>query len=93
MAKFLMIADDFTGAGDAGVQMSKNGIEARIAFDTDGIDPTQSYVIDSESRNIPAQDAYEKVKSIYQDMEAYHFDHYYKKIDSTIRGNIRNTSL
>ena len=89
MAKFLMIADDFTGAGDAGVQMSKNGIEARIAFDTDGIDPTQSYVIDSESRNIPAQDAYEKVKSIYQDMEAYHFDHYYKKIDSTIRGNIK----
>ena len=41
MEKFLMIADDFTGAGDAGVQMSKNGIEARIAFNTDGIDPNE----------------------------------------------------
>lgn len=89
MEKFLMIADDFTGAGDAGVQMSKNGIEARIAFNTDGIDPEQSYVIDSESRNIPAEEAYQKVKKIYQDMEQYHFDHYYKKIDSTIRGNIK----
>ena len=89
MEKFLMIADDFTGAGDAGVQMSKNGIEARIAFNTDGIDPNESYVIDSESRNIPAEEAYEKVKKIYQDMETYHYDHYYKKIDSTIRGNIR----
>lgn len=89
MEKFLMIADDFTGAGDAGVQMSKNGIEARIAFNTDGIDPNESYVIDSESRNIPAEEAYEKVKKIYQDMETYHYDNYYKKIDSTIRGNIR----
>ena len=69
--------------------MSKNGIEARIAFNTDGIDPNESYVIDSESRNIPAEEAYEKVKKIYQDMETYHYDHYYKKIDSTIRGNIR----
>ncbi len=89
MAKFLMIADDFTGAGDAGVQMSKNGIEARIAFNTEEIDPNQSYVIDSESRNIPAQEAYRKVKKIYQDMEQYQFDYYYKKIDSTIRGNIK----
>lgn len=64
MEKFLMIADDFTGTGDAGVQMSKNGIEARIAFNTDGIDPNESYVIDSESRNIPAEEAYEKVRFI-----------------------------
>ena len=57
----------------------KNGIEARIAFNTDGIDPNESYVIDSESRNIPAEEAYEKVKKIYQDMETYHYDHYYQK--------------
>lgn len=30
MGKLLMLADDFTGAGDAGVQMTKNGIEAHI---------------------------------------------------------------
>ncbi|MGI6069711.1 MAG: four-carbon acid sugar kinase family protein [Blautia sp.] len=89
MGKFLMVADDFTGAGDTGVQMSKNGIEAHIAFSTQNIDPEKSYVIDSESRNIPAEEAYCKVKAIYEDLAAYPYEHYYKKIDSTIRGNIK----
>ena len=89
MSKFLMIADDFTGASDAGVQMSKNGIEAHIAFDTDSIDPEKSYVIDTETRNAPAAVAYEKVKQVYESVLPYSYDHYYKKIDSTLRGNIQ----
>lgn len=51
MEKFLMIADDFTGAGDAGVQMSKNGIEARIAFNTDGSIPMNPMSL-TQSRGI-----------------------------------------
>lgn len=89
MEKFLMFADDFTGAGDAGVQMTKNGIEAHIIFNTEKIDKDKSYVIDTESRNIPPAQAYEKVKQVLTDLKPYVFDHYYKKIDSTIRGNIR----
>lgn len=89
MGKILMVADDFTGAGDAGVQMSKNGIEAHIAFNTESINPEKSYVIDSESRNIPAEEAYKKVKAIYEGICDYDYDHHYKKIDSTLRGNIR----
>ena len=88
MGKLLMLADDFTGAGDAGVQMTKNGIEAHIIFDTDEIDPEKSYVIDTESRNIPAEEAYTKVKSILQSMNPYPYEYYYKKIDSTLRGNV-----
>ena len=42
MGKFLMIADDFTGASDAGVQMTKNGFEAHIVFDTDDIGTDKS---------------------------------------------------
>ena len=42
MGKLLMLADDFTGAGDAGVQMTKNGIEAHIIFDTDDINSPAS---------------------------------------------------
>lgn len=84
-----MVADDFTGAGDAGVQMSKNGIEAYIAFDPESIDPDKSYVIDTETRNIPADDAYKKVKRVYESILPYSYDHYYKKIDSTLRGNIK----
>ena len=89
MGKLLMLADDFTGAGDAGVQMTKNGIEAHIIFDTDEIDPEKSYVIDTESRNIPAEEAYTKVKSILQSMNPYPYEYYYKKIDSTLRGNLK----
>lgn len=89
MGKLLMLADDFTGAGDAGVQMTKNGIEAHIIFDTDEIDPEKSYVIDTESRNIPAEEAYTKVKSILQSMNSYPYEYYYKKIDSTLRGNLK----
>lgn len=88
MGKFLMIADDFTGASDAGVQMKKNGFEAHIVFDTESIEPDKSYVIDSESRNIPGEEAYKKIKGIIQNLEKYSFEHYYKKIDSTLRGNI-----
>lgn len=76
MARFLMVADDFTGSGDAGVQMSKNGIESYIAFDAKSIDPKKTYVIDTESRNIPAQEAYEKVKQIYESVQPYQYDHY-----------------
>lgn len=89
MGRFLMVADDFTGAGDAGVQMSKNGIEAYIAFDAEEISPDKSYVIDTESRNISPEEAYTKVRNLYKSLEECKFDHYYKKIDSTLRGNIK----
>ena len=89
MGKLLMLADDFTGAGDAGVQMTKNGIEAHIIFDTEEINPEKSYVIDTESRNISAQKAYQKVKNVLQSMEKYPYEYYYKKIDSTLRGNLK----
>ncbi|OUO79675.1 hypothetical protein B5F53_06905 [Blautia sp. An249] len=88
MGKILMIADDFTGASDAGVQMTKNGIDAHIVFDPSDVEPGKSYVIDSESRNISAEEAYQKVKDILQNVKKYSFEHYYKKIDSTLRGNI-----
>ena len=90
MGRFLMVADDFTGSADAGVQMTKNGIEAHIIFHKEDLDPEKSYVVDSESRNIPKEDAYKKVKKIYEDFQGYSFDHYYKKIDSTIRGNLKD---
>lgn len=89
MGKILMFADDFTGSGDAGVQLTKNGIEAHIIFDTKKIDPEKSYVVDTESRNIPAQEAYKIVKEILQNMEPYPYEYYYKKMDSTLRGNLK----
>ena len=90
MGYFLMIADDFTGAADSGVQMTKNGIETHIVFDADHIDENKSYVIDTETRNLSGEEAYAKVKGILTSLKGKPFDHYYKKIDSTIRGNIHD---
>lgn len=76
MGKYLMIADDFTGSGDAGVQMSKRGVEAHIIFDLKNVEPDKSYVIDSESRNIPPNEAYNKIRNIFEDLKDIKFDYY-----------------
>lgn len=88
MGEWLMLADDFTGAADAGVQMNKNGIQAYITFRAEDVKDEKSYVLDTESRNIPEREAYRKVKQALETLQKLNFKNYYKKIDSTLRGNI-----
>jgi len=64
MDNYLIIADDFTGANDTGVQLKKRGIKTNVILDTKNInDFSISYVIDTESRGLTEKDAYEKVKN------------------------------
>lgn len=88
MGKYLMIADDFTGSADAGVQMAKRGIESHIIFNLNHILPQRSYVIDSETRNVTREEASAKIKKIYSELQEIPYDYHYMKIDSTMRGNI-----
>ncbi|WP_434631857.1 four-carbon acid sugar kinase family protein [Thermoanaerobacterium thermosaccharolyticum] len=90
MKKFLIIADDFTGANDTGVQLKKRGIKTNVILDSKYIINNQynSYVIDTESRNISQREAYEKVKEVISTALKFKFDFVYKKVDSTLRGNI-----
>lgn len=37
MEGYLIIADDFTGANDTGVQLKKRGINTEVIFNIDGI--------------------------------------------------------
>lgn len=80
-----MIADDLTGALDTGVQFSNWGFTVHV---TD--DPTSStaavVVVNTDSREISPDDAYEIVFEVASRLEE--FDIIYKKIDSTMRGNI-----
>jgi len=87
--KYLVIADDLTGSNDTGVQMTKRGIETKVLlFPTDEY-LDSSVVLDTESRTIPKEDSFVKVQNMTrQILEANHFDIVYKKIDSTLRGNI-----
>lgn len=87
--KYLIIADDFTGSNDTGVQLKNNGIDVEVSlFPTDD-KLTHSVVMDTESRTIPANDSYHKVHDMTATiMKNNSFDIVYKKVDSTIRGNI-----
>lgn len=91
MHEFVVIADDFTGANDTGVQICKKGIPVRVLLDAAQIAHTgDSLVIDTESRVISPQEAYDKVFGAVKAVMASGGCRYlYKKVDSTLRGHIR----
>jgi len=88
-----IIADDLTGATDTALQFKLNGADTNILLNTKA-QPSpeshpQAWAISTESRNICPQEAFEKVKNAAEFLqEKVNPDFYYKKIDSTIRGNI-----
>ncbi|MFD1441118.1 four-carbon acid sugar kinase family protein [Lacticaseibacillus hegangensis] len=87
--KYLIIADDFTGSNDTGVQLKNNGIDVDVTLFPTDEKLDSSVVLDTESRTIPATDAYKKVLDMTKKvLKNNQFDIVYKKVDSTIRGNI-----
>ncbi|AIN94573.1 four-carbon acid sugar kinase family protein [Treponema putidum] len=89
-SKYLIIADDFTGANDTGVQLKKRGFATKVVFSSSSVDAGDKYLVfDTETRAIPKQDAYKKLKSNMLELVSKHeFDIIYKKVDSALRGNI-----
>lgn len=89
MNRYLIIADDFTGANDTGVQLTKREIETHVVLDGKNINNKDiSYVLDTESRALSEEKAYERLKKQLDGIFNNNFDLVFKKIDSTIRGNI-----
>ena len=89
MNKCFIVADDFTGSNDTGVQLTRRGFRTKVVLDPAGVlDDGLSYVLDTESRNIPGETAREKVKGLLQGLDLTAFDCVVKKVDSTLRGNI-----
>jgi uncharacterized protein YgbK (DUF1537 family) len=92
MQRISIIADDLTGASDSGVQFARKGLRTQVVFDwmslsqeTDGLD---AIVFDTDSRALPGDAAYERVKSAAEALKRKGFTWIYKKMDSTLRGNI-----
>lgn len=88
-----IIADDLTGANDTALQFQQQGASTQILLDTDNepvnLKNTDTWAISTESRNIDPLEAYEKVKATAEFVkEKINPDYFYKKIDSTVRGNI-----
>ena len=93
MIQLLMIADDFTGALDAGVQFASHGAKTIVITDTvsqwsQDVQNVDILVVDAETRHMPAQQAYDTVHRIVIQGVQAGIPHIYKKTDSALRGNI-----
>ncbi len=93
-----IIADDLTGANDTALQFHLRGANTQIVLDYEAflqnIKNTQVWAVATETRNLPVDTAYEKIKEVTKTcIEKLNLEFFYKKIDSTIRGNIAAETL
>lgn len=82
-----IIADDFTGANDVALQLSKYGIKIESLIELK--DMPKYFVYSTETRNAKEKDAREKLEITYKNLKMKNVDKIYKKIDSTLRGNVK----
>lgn len=82
----VVVADDFTGANDAGVSLALRGKKVCVAFQSVFTEPTDALVINTESRAMGASEAAEKIARLGADVVNARW--LIKKVDSTLRGNV-----
>ena len=91
MISLLIVADDFTGALDTGVQFAKSGIRTTVTL---SLSPdfaqadAQVLVVDAESRHLPPEEAFGRVRAVTEEAKKAGVSFFYKKTDSVLRGNI-----
>ncbi len=91
--RLLVIADDLTGALDTGVQFARAGVGTNVVTHGDFARSLRSceepvLVVDTESRHLAADQAGSRVASCVNAARARGVDCFYKKTDSTLRGNV-----
>lgn len=93
MATLMILADDFTGALDTGVQFAACGASVRVQTGADparwdlAADPAV-LVVDAESRHLPPGEAFRRVRALVAWARGRGVHYIYKKTDSALRGNI-----
>ena len=86
-----LIADDLTGSLDTGLQFRKKGLITVVPVELNQPLPqAQALVLNTNSRNLPGDVAYRRVYRICRRLKAGGI---YKKIDSTMRGNVGKEAL
>lgn len=93
-----IIADDLTGANDTALQFHLRGSNTQILLDYEAYlqntKNSQTWAISTETRNVDSETAYSKVKSATKTViDKLNLEFFYKKIDSTLRGNIAVETL
>ncbi len=93
-----IIADDLTGANDTSLQFHLKGCNTQILLDY-SISPlgkanTQAWAVSTETRKKSPEESIEIVKKATNFLiEELNVEYIYKKIDSTLRGNLAAESL
>jgi uncharacterized protein YgbK (DUF1537 family) len=94
MSRLLIIADDYTGSLDTGVQFSRKGVSVlvltkdQLSFEEAGYSGYDVLAVDTESRHIPPEEARRIVRDIASEAMRHGVEYFYKKTDSALRGNI-----
>jgi uncharacterized protein YgbK (DUF1537 family) len=88
---YLILADDLTGANDAGVQFARIGLHTQVCFSTlqeRALEESDIVVIDTDSRASGARIAYQRVHAAASFAAQRGAPILFKKLDSTLRGEI-----
>ncbi len=94
-SKCLVIADDLTGGADSGAQFAKRGLSTLLIslihnpeVDFKKYLERDVLVINTDSRGLSPESAFHLVAAVLKGYDRELFPVIYKKIDSTLRGNI-----
>jgi len=89
---FALVADDLTGANDTGIQFLKWGLRTLVLIDLEiGPEPVNRadvLVLNTDSRFLEPEQAYAQTKQMALVLKNLGTSRVYKKIDSTLRGNV-----
>lgn len=87
---FTIIADDLTGACDTGVQLAKFGLNPVVLIQGENqLEDKSTVILNTDSRGLEPEQAYKKNYEYCKKIDVKEKDSIiYKKIDSTMRGNI-----
>lgn len=92
MPRLLVIADDLTGASDVGVQFARQGIPTLVLTEMLGLatlpSDYQVVIVNTESRHLTPDSAAQAVSTAVAKGIAAGATYFYKKTDSSLRGNI-----
>lgn len=89
--KFAIIADDYTGAGDSGIHFSRTGRQIDLLLQGEHLGEllhhSNGVTLTTESRFLDPESAASAVAALIRQCQAAGFRQFFKKIDSTLRGN------
>lgn len=88
------VADDLTGATTTGVLLARSKARTAVFFHEEAAEKTEkadeldAILVSSNSRALPANEAYNKVKSATMALKRMGVKYFSKRIDTTLRGGI-----